>query len=62
VRWLAIWLLLTAVYLGALALCRPLTGKPFFTRVDLVDTLLIPAVQVAALAALVATARQRRKR
>jgi hypothetical protein len=54
--------LLTAVYLGALALCRPLTGKPFFTRVDLVDTLLIPAAQVAALAALVATARQRRKR
>lgn len=60
-KWLAVWLLLTAVYLGALALCHPLTGKPLFTRVDLVDTLLIPAAQVAALAALVATARQRRK-
>jgi hypothetical protein len=54
--------LLTAVYLAALALCRPLTGQPLFTRVDLVDTLLIPAAQVAALAAVAATARLRRKR
>ena len=61
-KWLAVWLLLTAVYLAALALCRPLTGQPLFTRVDLVDTLLIPAAQVAALAAVAATARLRRKR
>jgi len=62
VKWLAVWLLLAAVYLGALILCRSLTGQPLFTRVDLVDTLLIPAVQVAALAAVAATGRLRRKR
>jgi hypothetical protein len=59
VRWLAVWLLLTAVYAGALVLCRPLTrqaGQPLFGRADLVDLLLIPAVQLAALAALAATA------
>ncbi|HEY6323457.1 MAG TPA: hypothetical protein VJA16_18100 [Thermoanaerobaculia bacterium] len=61
-KWLAIWLLLTAVYLAALALCHPLTGQPLFTSVDLVDLLLIPAAQVAALAAVAATARLRRKR
>jgi nucleoside recognition membrane protein YjiH len=62
VRWLAVWLLLTAVYLAALALSRPLTGRSLFTSADLVDTLLIPAAQVAALAALAATASLRRKR
>jgi hypothetical protein len=62
VKWLAVWLLLTAVYLAALALCRPLTGQPLLTSVDLVDVLLIPAAQVAALAAVAATARLRRKR
>jgi hypothetical protein len=62
VRWLAVWLLLTAVYAGALVLCRPLTGQLGFSRADLVDLLLIPAVQAAALAALAAAARQRRKK
>jgi hypothetical protein len=61
VRWLAVWLLLTAVYLAALLLCRPLNGQPLFGRADLVDLLLIPAAQVAALAALAVTARARRK-
>jgi len=61
-RWLAVWLLLAAAYLAALLLCRPLTGQPLFGRVDLVDLLLIPAVQVAALAALAVASRQRRKR
>jgi len=61
-KWLAVWLLLTAVYLGALVLCRPLTGQPLFTRADLVDVLLVPAAQVAALAAVATTSRLRRKR
>ena len=61
-KWLAVWLLLTAVYVAALALCRPLTGEPLFTRADLVDALLIPAAQVAALAALATVASLRRKR
>jgi len=61
VRWLAVWLLLTAVYLAVLLLCRPLTGQPLFGRADLADLLLIPAAQVAALAALTVTARERRK-
>jgi hypothetical protein len=62
VRWLAVWLLLAAVYLAALLLCRQLAGQLTFGRADLVDLLLIPAAQVAALAALAATARERRKR
>jgi hypothetical protein len=62
VRWLAVWLLLTAVYAGALVLSRPLTGQPLYSRADLVDLLLIPAVQAVALAGLAAAARQRRKR
>ena len=61
VRWLAVWLLLTAVYVAGLLLCRPLTGQALFSRADLVDLLLIPAAQVAALAAVAVTARQRRR-
>jgi hypothetical protein len=61
VKWLAVWLLLTVVYLAGLLLCRPLTGQTLFRGADLVDLLLIPAAQVAALAALAVTARQRRK-
>jgi len=60
-RWLAVWLLLTAVYAGALVVCRALTSQPLFGRSDLVDLLLIPAAQVAALAVLAATARPRLK-
>jgi hypothetical protein len=62
-RWLAVWLLLTAVYAGVLVVCRPLTGQPLWsgTGTDLAELLLIPAVQVAALAALAVTARQRRR-
>ncbi len=60
-RWLAVWLLLAAVYLAGLLVCRPLTGQALFGRADLVDLLLIPAAQVAALAALAVTARGRRK-
>jgi hypothetical protein len=62
VKWLAVWLLLTVVYLAALLLCRPLAGQLAFSRADLADLLLIPAAQVAALAALAAAARGRRKR
>jgi hypothetical protein len=61
-RWFAVWLLLTAVYLAALLLCRPLTGQLHFGRADLIDLLLIPAAQVAALAAVAATARQRTRK
>jgi hypothetical protein len=61
VRWLAVWLLLTAVYLAGLLLCRPLTGQTLFSRADLVDLLLIPAAQAVALAALALTARHRRR-
>jgi hypothetical protein len=64
-RWLAVWLLLTVVYAGALVLCRPLAGAPVFgqlSRGDLANLLLIPAAQVAALAALAATKAQRRQR
>lgn len=55
-KWLAVWLLLTGAYLGALLLCRALTGQPLFTRADLLDLLLIPAAQIAALAAVAVTA------
>jgi hypothetical protein len=65
VRWLAVWLLLTAVYGAALLLCRPLAGAPPFgpfSRSDLAGLLLVPPAQVAALAALAATNARRRKR
>lgn len=64
-RWLAVWLLLTAVYAAALLLCRPLAGAPAFgplSRADLAGLLLVPPAQVAALAALAAANAQRRKR
>ncbi len=61
-RWLAVWLLLTLVYLAALLVGRPLAGQLSFSRADLADLLLIPAAQVAALAALAATTRDRRDR
>jgi hypothetical protein len=63
-KWLTVWLLLTAVYLGALLACRLLGGDPLLTRADLPNLLLIPAVQSAALAgvaALAATSAPRRK-
>jgi hypothetical protein len=64
-RWLAVWLLLTVVYAAALVVCRPLAGAPAFgplSRGDLANLLLIPAAQVAALAALAVTHSERRKR
>jgi hypothetical protein len=62
VRWLAIWLLLIAVYAGVQLLCRlAARGTPLFQRADLAFLLLIPAAQVAALALLAfATPRRRR--
>jgi hypothetical protein len=62
VRWLAVWLLLTALYLAAILLCRACAGEALFRPADLPALLLIPAVQVAALAALATTAAHRRKR
>ena len=65
VKWLAVWLLLTVVYAAALLLCRPLAGAPPFgpfSRADLAGLLLVPAAQVAALAALAAANSERRKR
>jgi hypothetical protein len=61
-KWLGVWLLLTVVYVGALLLCRQITGQLTFSRADLLDLLFIPAVQVAALAAVAAAARDRRRR
>jgi hypothetical protein len=60
-KWLGVWLLLTAVYVAALVLCRLLTGTPFYGRADLATLVLIPAAQVAALA-IVATASAHRHR
>jgi hypothetical protein len=59
-RWLALWLLLSAVYLAALLACRLATGNAPFGPGDLPALLAVPAVEVAALAALAATAAPRR--
>lgn len=60
-KWLGVWLLLTAVYVAALLLCRLLTSTPLFGHTDTATLLLIPAAQVAALA-IVATASAHRHR
>ena len=55
-KWLTVWLLLTAVYLIALLACRLLGGDPLLTRADLPNLLLIPTIQSAALAGIAALA------
>lgn len=60
-RWLAVWLLLGAVHLGGLLLCRSLTGGLHLTRADGAGLLLIPLTQLAALAILAAGSRPRRE-
>jgi hypothetical protein len=49
-RWLAVWLVLTAVYLvGLLALSLLIQGDWRLTREDLAHLATVPAAQVAAL-------------
>lgn len=49
-RWLALWLLLTGVYLaGQLAISLLLEGRLSYTREDIAHLAAVPLVQVAAL-------------
>jgi len=49
-RWLAVWLLLTGVYLaGQLAIALLLGGRWDYTREDLLHLAAVPLFQVAAL-------------
>jgi hypothetical protein len=66
-RWLAIWLLLTAVYFVLwaavhAALAGDLAGERAVSGADLVRLLLTPALQVAALAGWAAVRRAARQR
>jgi hypothetical protein len=60
-RWLTVWLLLAAAYLGGLLICRALGGAALWRPVDPANLVFIPATQIAALAVLAATASQRRR-
>jgi hypothetical protein len=54
-KWLAVWLLLAAVYLLVHLICRRAGGGALLTRDDLSYLLLVPLVQAVALAALAFT-------
>jgi hypothetical protein len=61
VRWLALWLIVTCVYLGGWAVSRWVTGDSWvLTPETLVHLLLVPPVQLLALW-VVAVARQPRR-
>jgi hypothetical protein len=61
-RWLAVWVLLTGVYLaGQLAISLLLEGRWSYTREDLAHLAAVPLIQVAALWVVTLVRRQARR-